>query len=435
MSQTARVLVSERPGSRATGLGAALQSHGCAVTNVAAADDVPFRAAQDLPDVVVLDGALPKATRTRVAHALRRDEGTRLIPMIVAGARDAGDVDGLDIALPRHFADSDLIARVHAVRRLAVMRQELERRIATAAKFGFSTFVDTDLAEGPSRLRLVAIAPSNDELALLRATTNGHGSVEIVDTLDATGPLSRRDHDAAFLFAHADAEAALDACERIRRVPTLFHFPLVLLAPPSAFKDPAEAYHRGASDLVTTPCEAEALRVRVRSLVRQERFRDYLQNAYREGLGLTVMDGLTGLFRYGFAHEHLAAQIHDHGQTRQDLSVAVIRILDLNAINRTADYATGDRVLRQVGAMIGRLIRAEYFAARISGATFGVAMPGTPIEAARAVCRRMASVIANTDVGLGRPELDGLTVAVGCADARPGDSPADLFERAAATPI
>lgn len=435
MSQAARVLVSERSGGRTVGLGSALASHGCTVTSVAAAEDVPFRAAQDLPDVVVLDGGLPKATRARVAHALRRDEGTRLIPVIVAGAQDAGDTTGLDVVLPRPFADTDLVARVHALRRLAVMRQELERRIATAAKFGFSTFVDPDLAEGPSRLRLVAVEPGDDELARLRAAANGSGSVELVEAGDTVAALSRTDHDAAILFARGDGERALDLCDAIRRVPNLFHFPIILVAAPDGFADPAMPYRRGISDLVSAPYEPDMLRTRLRTLVRQERFRNYLQGAYREGLGLAVMDGLTGLYRYGFAFEHLAAQIDDHVAARHPLSIGVLRVTDLAVVNRVAGYAAGDRALRQIGAMIGRLVRAEDLAARIGGATFGVAMPDTPIEAARAVCRRMASVIANTDVGLGHAELDGLGVAVGCAEARSGDSAAALFERAATTPI
>ncbi len=436
MTSTARVLVSERSGGRAPHIAASLAAHGCTVTNVAVLEDVPLRATRDKPDVVVLDGRQPKAARSRVAQAMRSEQATRLIPVIVAGSAD--EVEGeswLDVVLPRPYAEDELVARVHALRRLATMRQELERRVETAAKFGFSTVIDAYLSDGPGALRLVAIDPSDDDLRALRGGLGGRGSIVLSGAFDCTSVLMDGGHDAAVVFAGDDPEAALEVCEAVRRMPNLFHFPLLVVAHPGSFGDAARPYQVGASDVVQRPIDAEALHGRIVGLVRQERFRSFLQTAYREGLGLVVTDGLTGLYRYGFAHEHLAAQARDAAITQRPLSVAVLRVQGIADINRAAGYATGDHVLRQYGAMVGRLVRAEDLAARIGGATFGIAMPDTSLDAAAAVCRRIAGVIANTDVGLADPGIDGARIALGCVVARPDERPEDLYARAAATPL
>ncbi|MEX2648814.1 MAG: GGDEF domain-containing protein [Alphaproteobacteria bacterium] len=148
---------------------------------------------------------------------------------------------------------------------------------------------------------------------------------------------------------------------------------------------------------------------------------------------MVVTDGLTGLYRLGFAHEHLDALIKDVAGAAHPLAVGVIRVLDVDAINKAKGHAMGDRVLRQAGAMIGRLVRAEDVAARIGGATFGIILPDTREPAASAVCRRIAGVVGNTDFGLG--EMNPLRLAIGCTEADPTDSSTTLFARAAASPI
>ncbi|MEX2648815.1 MAG: hypothetical protein WD673_07360, partial [Alphaproteobacteria bacterium] len=66
-------------------------------------------------------------------------------------------------------------------------------------------------------------------IATLRAAIGPRGSVEIACGADAPSMLVATPYDAAVVFAGADSGAALETCEAVRRMPNLFHFPLIVV--------------------------------------------------------------------------------------------------------------------------------------------------------------------------------------------------------------
>src|SRR5207244_932627 len=54
------------------------------------------------------------------------------------------------------------------------------------------------------------------------------------------------------------------------------------------------------------------------------------------------------------------------------------------------------RAIPQIGSMVGRLVRVEDTAARLGPEVFAVAMPATPLDAARTAGERIAAVIGCT---------------------------------------
>jgi len=78
-----------------------------------------------LPDLILLDWMLPKMSGVEFARALRRQERTRWIPVIMLTARtqETDKVTGLEIAddyITKPFSPRELVARINAVlRRLA----------------------------------------------------------------------------------------------------------------------------------------------------------------------------------------------------------------------------------------------------------------------------------------------------------------------------
>lgn len=78
-----------------------------------------------LPDLILLDWMLPKISGVEFARALRRNERTRLIPIIMLTARteESDKVTGLEIAddyITKPFSPRELIARINAVLRRLV---------------------------------------------------------------------------------------------------------------------------------------------------------------------------------------------------------------------------------------------------------------------------------------------------------------------------
>ncbi|MBL8497825.1 phosphate regulon transcriptional regulatory protein PhoB [Nitrosomonas sp. JL21] len=75
-----------------------------------------------LPNLILLDWMLPKMSGVEFARALRRQERTRSIPIIMLTARiqEADKVSGLDVAddyITKPFSPRELIARINAVLR------------------------------------------------------------------------------------------------------------------------------------------------------------------------------------------------------------------------------------------------------------------------------------------------------------------------------
>ncbi|MHA1165704.1 MAG: GGDEF domain-containing protein, partial [Alphaproteobacteria bacterium] len=103
---------------------------------------------------------------------------------------------------------------------------------------------------------------------------------------------------------------------------------------------------------------------------------------------------------------------------------------NIQAINSELGYAAGDRIIRQIGEVIGYLIRGEDLAARYSGSKFIIALPDTRVEQARYAIQRINGVIAHTEFvvdGHYAPVM--VTLNTTLAGFQLGDSAESLIER------
>lgn len=91
-------------------------------------EDALLTAKERRPDLIILDWMLPKLSGLEVCRQLRRDSGTRDIPIIMLTARGEehdrirGFEHGADDYVVKPFSTSELIARVRAVLRRASPR-------------------------------------------------------------------------------------------------------------------------------------------------------------------------------------------------------------------------------------------------------------------------------------------------------------------------
>ncbi len=103
----------------------------------------------------------------------------------------------------------------------------------------------------------------------------------------------------------------------------------------------------------------------------------------------------------------------------------------MTGINQRFGYAAGDRLLRQAGGLIGRLVRGEDLTARYDGQQFCVVMPETPQDTAARVLRRIADVVGMTEFGVVMDaEPLGVALGLGCTGLAPRDTAESLIARA-----
>jgi two-component system cell cycle response regulator len=179
------------------------------------------------------------------------------------------------------------------------------------------------------------------------------------------------------------------------------------------------------------PLQTADLLFRTETLVRQNLYRLALRSVFREVRDPMTSDGLTGLYSYGFLYEHLSALIDDAKECEKNLSVGFFDMEGIAHVNRTNGYVAGDKVLRQIGSLIGNLVRGEDLVARHGGDQFCVLMPGTTLSEAEIVLRRIAGVVTNTEYAV-REAQDPVqvTMKAGYAAFEDGDDAEGLVARA-----
>lgn len=100
-----------------------LQQAGYATVCAGDAEQAMVIVSEALPDLVLLDWMLPNMSGIEYARRLRREERTRLIPIIMLTARteECDKVSGLEIGaddyMTKPFSPRELIARINAVLR------------------------------------------------------------------------------------------------------------------------------------------------------------------------------------------------------------------------------------------------------------------------------------------------------------------------------
>jgi len=124
MGRTPRVLVVEDEQDIAALIKHALERAGDALVEIVSSGDTALRAAADnVPDLIILDLNLPVLSGTEVCRILRGKPGTASIPIIMLTARTAESdrVAGLDLGaddyVTKPFSLRELAARVRAVLR------------------------------------------------------------------------------------------------------------------------------------------------------------------------------------------------------------------------------------------------------------------------------------------------------------------------------
>ena len=146
----------------------------------------------------------------------------------------------------------------------------------------------------------------------------------------------------------------------------------------------------------------------------------------------SLTDALTGLSNRKHFEETLNAAIE---AARGGSGVMSLIILDIDFFKRFNDlygHLTGDQVLRLVAIVMRENAGKQAHLARFGGEEFGIVLPGADRATARQVAETVrASVMGRELVKRSTGEsLGKITVSLGVAVLRSGDTPASLLERA-----
>jgi len=145
-----------------------------------------------------------------------------------------------------------------------------------------------------------------------------------------------------------------------------------------------------------------------------------LESAFERLAHISKTDQLTGLANRRHFEEVLALFYHQSRRYNRPLSLAVIDVDFLKAINDTGGHQAGDDLLKVVAAAIEDACRRADLPARFGGDEFAILLPETLAADAEKVAARVRGAVAGTSIVAKSLALN-VTVSIGIADLNSGE--------------
>ena len=327
------------------------------------------------------------------------------------------------------FCDLELLSRVASLVRLENMEQELVRRIKTTETYGvdLSTVTSPEPDIGEANILIVGSKTMVLGNILLRLDTRTN--IHICKNPEmAIDDLRSGEFDAVILSGVGHGDSNLRLCNDIRADTRLYNLPVLMVLENA--ENRRAAYVHGVSDIVLHETEMDALINRVGLQIQQYRYRFAIQKLFRVAKPHPVADGPTDLYSNGFMRTHLPVMFAEHAAQHKVLTVATIKIVNLDEVKAEHGYPSVDQLLRQVGSALNNLVRGEDFCSILNTGHFLIALPGTRKMEALVALKRVEGVLRATEFAL--PQISTPIRAetyVGLAEVAPNDDIDDVVER------
>jgi diguanylate cyclase len=146
----------------------------------------------------------------------------------------------------------------------------------------------------------------------------------------------------------------------------------------------------------------------------------------------SLTDPLTGLANRKRFDTHLDKAIADAAERSEALSLVMTDIDHFKTFNDTWGHLTGDQVLRLVAMSVKQNVKGQDLAARYGGEEFAVILPNTVLRAALTVADHIRRAVMSKELlkrSTGQ-NLGRVTISLGVATARKGDTSQSLIDRA-----
>ncbi len=395
-----------------------------------------LKAAAISPDIILLDVMMPGMDGFDVCRRLKADPATRHIPVVLVTALDGrrdrltGLDAGADDFLTKPIDDVALFSRVKSLTRMKIVIDELRQREASGRRMGVIEGAASKMSGIGGR---IIIADDNEAQAERIATELADEHRAFVEADPDRAHTATRSHgDLLIINSASKGFDGLRLAAHVRSDEATRNIPILAILDPSERGRMIKALDMGVNDILPRPVDVEELGARVRTLLRQKRYCDFLRNNLDQSLELAVTDPLTGLHNRRYMSGQLAALVRRAAHGGEVVSALLVDIDHFKRINDTFGHAVGDEVLREFSVRLASNVRAIDLACRYGGEEFVVIMPDTDMAGARRVAERLRNHIADSLFKVtGVEDMLAVTISVGVASTHgPDDTAADLLKRA-----
>jgi diguanylate cyclase len=146
----------------------------------------------------------------------------------------------------------------------------------------------------------------------------------------------------------------------------------------------------------------------------------------------SLTDPLTSLSNRKYFDQALVSAIAEAAADNEAMSLLLTDIDHFKKFNDTYGHLTGDQVLRLVALSVKQNVKGQDIAARYGGEEFVVILPNTVLRSAVTVADHIRRAVMSKELmkrSTGE-HLGRVTISVGVATLRRGDSPQTLIGRA-----
>lgn len=145
-----------------------------------------------------------------------------------------------------------------------------------------------------------------------------------------------------------------------------------------------------------------------------------IQQQANELKEMSIRDALTELYNRRHFDEQASMLFQQSLRHGRPMTVVLGDIDFFKRINDQFSHATGDAVLRQIGAILRTHMRISDLVARYGGEEFVIVLPETPLPQAAALCDKLRDMVQNFPWQQFHPDLK-VTMSMGlCADLAAG---------------
>ena len=285
-----------------------------------------------------------------------------------------------------------------------------------------------DIKKGSMQVGTILIAeddPDYRQILSRRASRMGldvHQAANGQETIDA---VNEREFDALVLDLYMPEHTGLEVIDAARKIDP--DIQALILTGSASVETAVEALRAGVYDYLTKPLEsmtsfelALSRALERRYLVKENK------RLFEEIQRLAVTDALTGLYNRHKLQDSLETEVERAKRYSRPLSIIMIDMDKLKALNDTYGHAAGDVALKLVAKSIQRSIRKVDLGTRFGGDEFIVLLPEADRDEAAAVAKRIREAIAAVEFESGK-----LSVSMGVVQWHSGFDTSKDFVHAA----
>jgi two-component system cell cycle response regulator len=399
-------------------------------------------ARDERPDLVLLDLGLPGVSGLEVLRQLRRHPLTRDITIIAltetgtTKERMAAFAAGADDVMDRPANERVLLARVRNL-----LRSRGESAFPDTGELEIAGFADPQASFDPQGLVAVVSARPNvahtlqsDLAGQLRDRLVVLTRREALAEVAMIGPNSEVPEVYIIHDDGSDPSGLLRLLSELKSHQTTRHSAVCVIGPSGEGDEAAMAFDLGADDAVGPDVTSAELALRTRSLLRRKRQGDRRRTRMRDGLRLSMIDPLTGLYNRRYAAPQLSAVAARSREEGTQFAVMVVDLDRFKQVNDLYGHAVGDQVLVEVTRRLAANLRDTDVLARIGGEEFLAILPQCCMTVARRVAERLCAALDDHPIRLASGQDLRVTISIGVAvtgaQSRDGISVDDLVEQA-----